>query len=38
MRARETFRMAGELRPDDIEGDHRLASIYQRLGDVTRSA
>jgi tetratricopeptide (TPR) repeat protein len=36
--ARETFEWLKELRPDDIEVDHRLASIYQRLGDVTRSA
>ncbi|HVS57535.1 MAG TPA: tetratricopeptide repeat-containing protein, partial [Casimicrobiaceae bacterium] len=35
--ARETFEWLRELRPDDIEADHRLASIYQRLGDVTRS-
>src|SRR5207237_10472758 len=35
--ARETFEWLKELRPDDIEADHRLASIYQRLGDVTRS-
>jgi hypothetical protein len=35
--ARETFEWLKELRPDDIEVDHRLASIYQRLGDVTRS-
>jgi len=36
--ARETFEWLRELRPDDIEADDRLASIYQRLGDVTRSS
>jgi hypothetical protein len=35
--ARETFEWLRELRPDDIDANHRLASIYQRLGDVTRS-
>ncbi len=35
--ARETFEWLRELRPNDIEADQRLASIYQRLGDVTRS-
>jgi hypothetical protein len=36
--ARETFELLREIRPDDIEADQRLASIYQRLGDVTRSS
>ncbi len=35
--ARETFEWLRELRPDDIEANLRLASIYQRLGDITRS-
>ena len=35
--ARETFEWLREVRPDDIEADQRLATIYQRLGDVTRS-
>jgi len=35
--ARESFEWLRELRPDDIEANQRLASIYQRLGDITRS-
>jgi tetratricopeptide (TPR) repeat protein len=35
--ARETFEWLRELRPDDIEANQRLASIYQRLGDLARS-
>ena len=35
--ARETFELLREIRPEDIEADQRLATIYQRLGDVTRS-
>ena len=35
--ARESFEMLRELRPDDVEADQRLATIYLRLGDFTRS-
>jgi len=35
--ARETFEWLRELRPEDVEANQRLGSIYQRLGDVTRS-
>ena len=30
--------MLRELRPDDVEADQRLATIYRRLGDFTRSS
>jgi tetratricopeptide (TPR) repeat protein len=36
--ARESFEMLRELRPDDVEADQRLATIYQRLGDFARSS
>ena len=36
--ARETFEMLRELRPGDTETDQRLATIYRRLGDFTRSS
>jgi len=35
--ARESFEMLRELRPDDVEADQRLATIYLRLGDFTRA-
>ncbi len=35
--ARESFEMLRELRPDDVEADQRLATLYLRLGDFTRS-
>ena len=36
--ARESFEMLRELRPADVETDQRLATIYRRLGDFTRSS
>ena len=36
--ARESFEMLRDLRPDDVEADQRLATIYRRLGDFTRSS
>ena len=36
--ARESFEMLRGSRPDDIEADQRLATIYRRLGDFTRSS
>ena len=35
--ARETWEWLREWRPDDIEANQKLATIYQRLGDLTRS-
>lgn len=35
--ARETYEWLREGRPDDIEANQKLATIYQRLGDLTRS-
>ena len=35
--ARETYEWLREWRPDDIEANQKLATIYQRLGDLTRS-
>ncbi len=35
--ARETWEWLRERRPDDIEANQKLATIYQRLGDLTRS-
>src|SRR5262249_19616363 len=35
--ARESFELLRELKPDDIEADQRLATLYQRLGDYARS-
>jgi hypothetical protein len=35
--ARETFEWLLEAKPDDVEALQRLATIYQRLGDLTRS-
>jgi tetratricopeptide (TPR) repeat protein len=36
--ARESFEMLRALRPDDVEADQRLASIYRRLGKLTQSS
>ncbi|TMH32229.1 MAG: hypothetical protein E6H66_14435 [Betaproteobacteria bacterium] len=36
--ARESFEVLRDLRPDDVEANQRLATIYQRLGDLTRSS
>jgi Tetratricopeptide Repeats-Sensor len=35
--AKETFEWLLEAKPDDVEAFQRLATIYQRLGDLTRS-
>lgn len=35
--ARETWEWLREWRPGDIESNQKLATIYQRLGDLTRS-
>ncbi|MFZ5509355.1 MAG: tetratricopeptide repeat-containing protein [Pseudomonadota bacterium] len=35
--ARETFEWLLERRPDDVEANTRLATLYQRLGDLARS-
>ena len=35
--ARETYEWLREWRSDDIEANQKLATIYQRLGDLTRS-
>lgn len=35
--ARETYEWLREWRADDIEANQRLATIYQRLGDLTKS-
>ena len=36
--ARESFEMLRALRPDDVEADQRLATLYRRLGDFARSS
>jgi len=36
--ARESFEMLRTLRPDDVEADQRLATIYRRLGKLTQSS
>ena len=36
--ARESFEMLRTLRPDDVEADMRLATIYRRLGRLTQSS
>jgi tetratricopeptide (TPR) repeat protein len=36
--ARESFEMLRALRPDDVEADMRLATIYRRLGRLTQSS
>ena len=36
--ARESFEMLRALRPDDVEADMRLATIYRRLGKLTQSS
>ena len=36
--ARESFEMLRALRPDDVEADQRLATLYRRLGDFVRSS
>ncbi len=35
--ARETWEWLRDWRPDDIEANQKLATIYQRLGDLNRS-
>lgn len=35
--ARETWEWLRDWRPDDIEANQKLATIYQRVGDLTRS-
>lgn len=35
--ARETYEWLRDWRPDDVEANQRLATVYQRLGDLTRS-
>lgn len=35
--AKETFEWLRERRPGDVEANNRLATIYQRLGDLVRS-
>jgi len=35
--ARETFESLRQLAPDDLEANQRLGTIYQKMGDFTRS-